>query len=357
MKILQIIDSLAIGGAEKLVRETVPLLVQQGYKVDVVLLDGVKSHLYEELYNLKCSKIYSLGSNIYSPLNILKMIPIIIKYDIVHVHLFPAQYFVVLAKLFSFSAVKLIFTEHNTTNRRLENKAFKLIEKVIYKFYKKIICITTEVREVLVEKLEIPKSKLQVIENGINLNLINKAVPHSRSDFGYNNDEILIVMTAAFRDQKDHKTLLRALKLLPSNYHLIFIGNGTNRSNIETYIKELHISSRVKLLGNRSDVYSIIKMCDIAVLSSHWEGFGLVAAESMACKIPTIGSNVQGLNNVIGDGGLLFEKGNEIDLIEKIKSLQNNEYYKQVAMKGVLKAQNYDLNVMVRKLINLYKCI
>ncbi|RRA90391.1 glycosyltransferase [Paenimyroides viscosum] len=357
MKILQVIDSLSIGGAEKLVRETVPLLIDKGYQVDLVLLDGVKSHLYHELNNLNCCKIYSLGNSLYNPLNIFKMVPIIFKYDIIHVHLFPAQYFVVIAKLISLSNAKLIFTEHNTTNRRLERKSFKFIEKIIYKFYKKIICITSEVREALIQKLEIPESKLQVIENGINLNIINKTIPHLRSDFGYSNDHKLIVMTAAFRDQKDHKTLLRALKLLPNNYHLIFIGDGANRNSIENCIHNLNLSSRVKLLGNRSDVYSIIKMCDIAVLSSNWEGFGLVAAESMACQIPTIGSNVPGLNNVIGNGGLLFQKGNEIDLKEKILSLENIQYYNQVALNGITKAQNYDLNIMVEKLIFLYKSL
>ncbi|AZI19818.1 glycosyltransferase [Chryseobacterium taklimakanense] len=357
MKVLQVINSLAIGGAEKLIRETVPLLVKKGFKVDVVLLNGVKTHLYHELNNLDCCKIHTLGKSVYNPLNILKILPLINKYDLVHVHLFPAQYFVVIAKIISFSKVKLIFTEHNTTNKRLQNKHFRSVDKIVYKFYKRILCITCEVRESLIEKLEIPESKLQVVENGVNLNFIYNAVPYARSEFGYDRNQKLIVMTAAFRDQKDHNTLLRALSLLADNYHLILIGDGANKTKVENYINELNISSRVKLLGNRSDVYSIIKMCDIAVLSSNWEGFGLVAVESMACEIPTIGSDVPGLNNVIGDGGLLFERGNDLELKQKIESLEDIQFYKEIASNGLRKAQNYDLNLMVNKLINIYKSL
>ncbi|MCH5719945.1 glycosyltransferase [Niabella hibiscisoli] len=70
-------------------------------------------------------------------------------------------------------------------------------------------------------------------------------------------------------------------------------------------------------MGQRGDVYQLIKMCDLAILSSHWEGFGLSAVEAMACGVPLIASNVSGLSQVVADGGLTFEKGNEKDLVKK----------------------------------------
>ena len=95
-------------------------------------------------------------------------------------------------------------------------------------------------------------------------------------------------------------------------------------------------------------------MSDIAIMSSHWEGFGLAAAEAMACGIPTIASNVDGLSQVIENGGLLFEKGNVSELLDKVTLLENEEEYNNIKNKGLKKSDQYDINNMVRNIIKLY---
>ncbi|MCL1669434.1 glycosyltransferase family 4 protein [Elizabethkingia ursingii] len=354
MKVLQIIGGLGMGGAERLIVETVPLMVENGYKVDVLLLNGEETPLHKQLVSTNSCSVFSLGRSFYNPIYIFKIIPYILKYDIIHVHLFPAQYFVVLSKIFSFYKGKLIFTEHNTENNRLNNPKFKWIEKFIYKYYRKIICITPEVKNALKTKLNIEDSKLNIIYNGINISDIKRAVIFDRKLFNYSTDDKLLIMVAGFREQKDHDTVLHALSKLPNNYKLILVGDGERKGKIENLARVLELEDRIKFLGIRTDVYSLFKMSDIAIMSSHWEGFGLAAAEAMACGIPTIASNVDGLSQVIENGGLLFEKGNVSELVDKIILLENEEEYNNIKNKGLKKSDQYDINNMVRNIIKLY---
>ncbi|CEJ70995.1 N-acetylgalactosamine-N, N'-diacetylbacillosaminyl-diphospho-undecaprenol 4-alpha-N-acetylgalactosaminyltransferase [Chryseobacterium oranimense G311] len=358
MKILHIIDGLGTGGAEKLLTEIVPGLVEEGCQVDVLLLNGEITPFYKKLEDGGCCNIFSLGNRFYHPLYVIKIIPYLSKYDVVHVHLFPAQYFAALAKMIGNKNVKLIFTEHSTSNNRIENNKFKRIEKFIYSFYNKIICITHGVKSKLIEKLDIPEEKLVVIENGINIQDIKNAPKANRIDFGYSENDRLLIMVASFRPNKDQDTLIRTLSLLPNNYKLILVGDGGDRREIvKNLAKSLKVENRINFLGIRADVYSLLKMCDIAILSSHAEGFGLAAVESMVCGIPLVASNVDGLAQVVNGGGMLFEKGNEEDLKSKIISLEDKDYYIKVAERGLAKAYEFDIKKMIQSTLELYSSL
>ncbi|WP_336958336.1 glycosyltransferase [Chryseobacterium contaminans] len=354
MKILHIIDGLGAGGAEKLIVDTVPLLVERNNEVDVLLLNGEKTPFYSELEKKNCCNIYSLGKSFYNPFYIFKIIPYLFKYEIVHVHLFPAQYFAALARIFCWKKQRFIFTEHSTSNRRLENKKLKTLEQFIYNFYNKIICITPEVKKVLINKLGIQDHKLIVIENGVDIGKINTVQPYSKEALGFNNDDRLLMMVAGFREQKDHDTLIRTLSLLPEKYKLILVGSGEREDKLKQLVKVLGLQNRVHFLGVRSDVYALYKMCDIAVLSSHAEGFGIAAVEAMACETPLVASDVEGLAQVVSGGGILFEKGNTEALKDCVLSLENEAYYKEIALKGKIKAQQFDIETLVDKTIDIY---
>ena len=119
------------------------------------------------------------------------------------------------------------------------------------------------------------------------------------------------MMTGRFSKAKDHTTLVKSLKLLPYNYKLLLVGEGELKKNIEILIKKINLENRVIFLGFRNDIPELMKTVDINILSSNWEGFGLVAVEGMASGRPFIGSDVDGMNDVIRGGGILFEKGSE----------------------------------------------
>lgn len=358
MKVLHVINSLATGGAEKLLVDTIEFYnLTDNITADIALLNGEEFPFLKELNNSNYNIIKLSNGSVYNPLLIVKLIGLIKKYDIVHVHLFPTQYWVALASMLCFSNTNLVFTEHSTFNRRLNNKLFHFFDKIIYKRYKKVICITTEVKEVLQNNYNLSDNKVEVVNNGVNFKKIFQASGYRKEDFNFASGDILLCMVAGFRDEKDHKTVIDSLKLLPEHFKLILIGDGKNRTDYEEYVKTKGLDNRVYFFGIRMDVYSILKMCDIAVLSSKFEGFGLAAVESMSIGIPTIGSNVPGLANILKDGGLLFEQGNVQDLVQKINLLQDQKQYTHIANNGKQHAIQYDIHFQVEKIINIYKSI
>lgn len=361
MKILHIINSLATGGAEKLIVETLPLYREKGIVADLLLLNGTEYPLYKELQEKNCCKIYSLGkTSVYNPKLIGKIIPYLKQYDLIHVHLFPAQYFAVAAKRLSFSKKPLVFTEHSTSNRRFSSKKFKLADKIIYNSYSRIVCITDKVKVAVLKQTGMSEEKLTVIENGINLEKINGAPPYSRAGISLklSDKDLLLIQVSSFQEPKDQPTVIRALQHLPDHVKLLLAGDGILRKDCEQLVKELKLQDRVLFLGLRDDIPSLLKSCDVIVLSSKYEGLSLSSIEGMASGKPFLASDVPGLSDVVGGAGILFPQGDDRKLAEEIsKLITNKEWSEEVAKKCMTRAENYDIHRMVEDHIQLYQSI
>lgn len=359
MKVLQVINSLDTGGAEKLLLETIPIYNKKGIEVDILLLNEKKTPFLEILKTLNCCKIYAIGTAAYNPFHIFRLVSFLRKYDIAHVHLFPSQYWIVLAKMLSFSNIKIVVTEHSTTNPRIANYFLSIIDRFIYKFYDKIICITVDVYQIIVKHLKEQKSKCVVIQNGVELQNIYDAQPYTKRMISglFTEQDILLLHIAAFNKHKDQKTAIKALKELPENVKLVFVGDGSLKIDCENFAKELNLINRIVFLGNRTDVPRLLKTIDISVLSTNGEGFSLVAIESMAAGIPFIGSDVPGMINV-KDAGILFEKANAEELAFYIRKLiDEKDFYESMVKSGKKRAEQFDIEFMVDKHILLYQTL
>ena len=272
--------------------------------------------------------------------------------DIVHVHLFPPFYLVgVLSVLHP--KTRFIYTEHNTHNSRRKPQ-LRWVEKWMYRRYSKVICITKGVESKLKEWAG-KSAKTTVVNNVVHLKKISATVKSNRSEFGLNDSDKLVVMIGRFHKQKDQDTLIRALAELPEDYKLLLIGEGTREKELQDLVGDLKLMSRVHFLGIRTDVFSVLKMCDYGVISSHWEGFGIVALEYMACGLPTIGSNVDGLNEVIPSTEALFQKGNALELSGIILKMEANQDF----LRHILDAQrnqiiNFDVKTSLQRHTEVY---
>lgn len=323
MKILHVIPTLSSGGAEKMLVDLIREMKRYGFQCEVAVLSEIDNFWGDELTKLDIPVFYNNSVKVYSlsQITFLKMILNKEKYDIIHTHLFSAQLFLPLSIKKTINAkIPLVTTEHNTSNRRRDNKLFYLLDKWMYKKYNRIIAISGATKIQLNNYLSDTTLKTEVIENGIDLNLYQNAIKIERTllDESLTDDEILVVMVAAFREQKDHETAIRASSLLPSNYRLIFVGDGYRMDEVKAYAKK-HGRKDILFLGRRSDIPSILKTCDIFLLSSRWEGFGLVVVEAAAAGLAIITSDVEGLSDVTkAVGGKVFSVGNEVDLVKNI---------------------------------------
>ena len=355
-KILHIANWLGMGGAEKLLVETLPRYRKAGFDVELLLTTDITTPLRTELE--KHVKIHTLPhSSFYDIRSIFRIIPFIKKYDLVHVHLFPPQYYVAIAKLLSRSKTPLVFTEHSTSNTRMKSKIFILPDKFVYAQYTKICCITDQVKKILEQRINISQERLVVIENGVDLEKIGLAKKNERKNIntGLTDDDVLLLQVSSFQEPKDQITVIKSLLHLPENIKLLLAGDGVLRKECESLTSELNLQHRVFFLGLRNDIPQLLKTVDLVLLSSKYEGLSLSSVEGMACGKPFIASDVPGLTEVVGGAGVLFPAGDDIKLsMEILKLIDNKDYYNTIAEKCELRSRQYDINIMVDKHITLY---
>lgn len=353
MRILHVITSLYTGGAEHLLVDLLPLLTDGGKnQVGLLLMNGVDTP-FKRMIEQKGIKVYSLSvtNDVYNPLNIFKMRKYLRGYDIIHTHNTACQLYVPIARLLSSNSAILATTEHSSSNRRRSKKWLKPIDCWMYNQYSAIVCIADKARKNLEEYID-KRNCIYTISNGVDVGRFIRPI----KDISKQN-HFVITMVAGIRVEKDHATLLKSMTHLPDNYRLQIVGGGEkeNRDLVQSICHELCLDDRVTFMGVRQDVPDILEQSDIVVLSSHWEGLSLSSIEGMASGRPFIASDVDGLREMVGGAGVLFEHGNDKDLADKIRFLcEHPDEYRQVAERCQTKARQYDISVMASKYLELY---
>lgn len=332
-KILHVINSVeTVGGAEKIVSELCDR-------------DNLNQHHFVNLYP-KPSKISVLEKIWYLLLFVLKIINLRSKFDVFHFHLFPSLYL----SLF-FPKGKCVIHEHNTSNRRRDISFFKPIERLIYSRVKRVICISDATDKSLNDWCG-PLENTVVVSNFSRFDYVN--IPNDISS------ERSLVMVASFTDQKNHTLVVNAMKYLDEDVVLYFLGDGPKRETVERFVYENNLTHRVNFEGNVKNVSHYFSKCNLALLLSFWEGFGMVVVEAASLNRPTLCSNVSGLNNVVLRDDLLFDNdrgGEELakkitTTLEKIRKDSNyfDSYCSQLS-------NTYSFSKFVNSLDDIYKGI
>ena len=352
MKILHVITSLQMGGAEMLVVNLLPRLHALGHEVGLVVFNGERTMLMERLEAVCPScRIYKLGGSYYNPLYIFKLVRIMRQYDIVHTHNSSPQLYAAIANIVC--RKKLVTTEHNTYNRRRKWKWYIHLDKWMYSRYQRIICISKQAELNLHRHLSMDNLSFEIIYNGIDISSFHKSIPIEH----INNGKLNVVMVAAFRKQKDQDTLIKAMAKLPRDrFELWLVGDGERRADLEKLVSCLRLEDNVKFLGVRNDVASVLKSADVVVMSSHWEGMSLSNIEGMSVGKPFVASDVDGLREITQGAGILFEHENAGELANICLHLSEDKaYYEDVAARCYERAKQFDISKTVDGYNEIYK--
>lgn len=349
MKILHVITSLNTGGAEHLMVDLLPKLRDLGNDVEIAVFKCGKTNFYKQLEEKGIAiHGFSETEGVYSFKHIYRLKSLMKDFDVVHTHNTACQMFAALGKM---SRNKLVTTEHSTSTRRRKYRFFRYIDKWMYSKYDKIICISEPSEENL-RKYIGNNYPIVTINNGID---VSRFADAGKIELGYPGCKI-VTMVAGFRYEKDQPTVIRAMKHLPEVYHLLLVGDGEKRSDIEKLIMELGLKNRVHLLGIRNDVPQILRSSDVVVMSSHREGLSLSNVEGMSSGNPFVASDVEGLREVTKGYGVLFPHGNDNALAQVIMKLTTDEVYRnEIVEKCKNRASQYDIKVMAENYNNLYK--
>lgn len=353
MKILHVITSLRTGGAEKLMVDLLPRLKAYGHEVDLLLFDGTDTP-FRRSAEAAGIKVFDLGKggSVYSPVKFFKLLPYLRKYDVVHTHNTAPQLFAALGSVLC--SVVLCTTEHNTSNRRRGWRWYAAIDRWMYGRYRKVICISQKAEDNLREFIGDSKAEITTINNGVDITKyalastspeLNKIAPDSKK----------LIMVAGFRWEKDQDTIIKALPLLPRDFHLFLVGDGVRRQECENLAKQQGVSERVHFMGLRSDVANLLHAADYIIMSSHFEGLSLSSVEGMSVGKPFLASDVDGLREVVKGAGILFPHQDSAALAEEILKLdQSPELYQSVVQKCYNRALLFDISKMVDGYSKIY---
>lgn len=356
MRVLHVINSLILAGAEALTKELALECKRRGVGVTVAVLKKLNSAFEQELIDANIPVLCLSSAGIYSPLQVLPLARMLPKYDVVQATLFPATLWTAMAAKLGMPSPLLITSEQNTSNRR--RKSFmRPLDRWLYSQYRAVPCASRAIEDSLVGWLPSVAPKTSVIHNAIDLERFQSAQPCSRQALGLPTDAKVIIFTARFEPQKDHATLLRAVAQL-NRVHLLLLGDGPLRPNIEKLATELGIRERVHFLGRRGDVASLLKIADVYVQCSHFEGFGIAAVEAMAAGLPVIASAVPGLSDVIGDAGMLVPRSNAEALIATLRRVLESEHLcDELRHKSFQRAQQFSIQQCASDYISLYSSV
>lgn len=348
MKLLHIITSFEIGGAQRLLSDLIPIQVSQGFDVSVAVNRNIDNAFSKKLKDSGIRIIEIGKENFYNPKNILLLRKLLRNYDIAHVHLFPTLYWAAFANIGL--STKLVYTEHSTYNKRRDKRWLQPIEKIVYSRYNKIISISSQTQTNLMKWLGFNDDRFIIIDNGVDIASFKSTESRNASKS--------LIMVSRFVAAKDQSTLIKAMKRIDSTITLRLVGDGDNLDSCKKLADEEGVDGRVQFLGNRTDIPQLISESYIGIQSSNWEGFGLTAIEIMAAGKPVVASDVDGLKQVVEGAGLIFKKGDHIDLANCInRLLEDEDLYRSTSEKCMERAARYDISKMAAEYSKVYNAV
>ena len=322
MRVLLVITGLGVGGAERQVLDIADSLCLLGHEVVICYLTGSASLSPKsktiKMYGLDTRKtIFSLIKSGLSIRHIVKTF----QPDVVHSHMVHANLLMRVMRIFV-RMPKLVCTAHNT----YEGGPLRML---CYRLTASLADCTTNVSTEAVAAFEssgaVAPGRMIAVPNGIDTQRF-RSMPNARNSFrkkvGAEESVFVILAVGRLTDAKDYPNLLRAystLQLSHQNTELWIIGDGDLKHTLIQMAANLCIRDRVRFLGIQSEIEYWMNAADIFVLSSAWEGFGLVVAEAMACEKLVVATDAGGVREVLSGAGFLVPK-NRPDLLAEALS-------------------------------------
>ncbi len=358
-KILEVCFSPDLGGLELYMSRCANELSKN---FNVICAVAAKSKLKEFIEDVKKFEIKRKSS--FSLLSSLKLAKIIDKeeVDIIHLHWTKDIPIVVFAKIFSKRKPKLVQTRHMNMTRFKSD----FYHKFLYKNIDMIIAITKRLEEQLIKFIPSdirPKIKLLYLGAEKAQLLTKEEINNFKKELDIK-DSFMIGLIGRIDEFKGQYLLIEAMNLLMHknlNIKAYIVGHAMS----EEYLKELKqkvidysLENCVKFLGFTKEPHRFMQACDVVLMTSKNETFGLVTIESMQMGTAVIGSNSGGVLEIIDDkkSGLLFENENAEDLALKIEKLYKDEALrKKLAQAGKEKVNEcFDNLKQFKKLSELF---
>src|SRR5215475_12788254 len=228
--------------------------------------------------------------------------------------------------------------------------------------------VSDKVREFCICEDRLSPEKVVTVPNGVDLESIDSCQPADRrAAFGVDHDSPVIVTVANLRPVKGIDILVRATAWVCREFPdatIVVIGEaheGNYPQDVKDLAKKLGVAQNIRFLGRRSDVYSLLKACDLFCLPSRSEGMSNALLEAMACHLPCVATDVGGNPEVMipGQTGFLVPRENPEALAEKMVAILRSRHRgKSMGQNGrQVIEEKFTIERMVERLISLSEAL
>ena len=174
--------------------------------------------------------------------------------------------------------------------------------------------------------------------------------------------ERILVHTSNFRKVKRVEDVIHIFAKVHAQVpsRLLMIGDGPERQKVERLCRELNLSQEVRFLGKQDAIEELLAICDLFIIPSENESFGLAALEAMACEVPVISSNGGGLPevNLHGITGFVSEVGDVDDMAANaILLLQDEDLLRQFGTNALAQARKFDIDKILPQYEAYYRAV
>lgn len=347
-KIIYIVNIFQTGAIPNILLDIIPILKNKySYNIKILALQKIKDK-NDKLIKKAQSENIEVGSLKMNRLDLLETYKELNKYlniekpDIIHSHLGRADIFSAFCKN---KNSKLITTFHSIRTN------YNLFTRFGYLITDKNVDLRTSVSKSVENswyKDGHLKSRHKVIYNPINLNRLKTNVDLKEdylSDFKINQNDFILLNIGRLIPAKGQIYLIRAMEKVikhNQNIKLMIAGAGKLKVKLKKEINNLNLKNNVYLLGFRSDISELLKLSDVLVNTSEYEGNPISVLEGMAAQKPVLGSDIASIREIItnGEEGVLVKYNNPEKISEKILLLYKNKKLRnKIAINGYIKAK------------------
>jgi sugar transferase (PEP-CTERM/EpsH1 system associated) len=330
-RLLHIIDSLAVGGMERIVIEVANGLAPALFEQAVCCLSRMGDGAAQLRDSVRCIDLgKGAGADYFMPRKIARVIREF-RPDIVHSQSW-SGIDAAIATLLS-PRIALVHSEHGRNYPYLHFEPLKrrIARRLLYARADAVFAVSAELRDYYCKQVGFPTDRMRVIPNGINLERIDGAeAGNLRGELGIAPDEFVIGTVARLDKTKDTLTLCRAFARIVRNsagekrpLRLLIVGEGEQKETLRKFSLEQGLVHEILLTGVRHDVPQLLKVMDLFSLPSLSEGLPITILEAMSASLPIVAARVGALPEVVEEGvtGFLVEPQRDDLLSERILRL------------------------------------
>ncbi|MDB4997348.1 MAG: hypothetical protein JWM74_4780 [Myxococcaceae bacterium] len=324
MRILHVVQSLGMGGQERLILNLARALKKRGHEVAVASLTpggDLRPEIAPEF------QVYDVTRKSgFDAMVIGRMARTISTFgaDAVHTHN-PSPMFYAVPAARALMVKRIVHTKHGANNygpRSLH--AARVVARAVTAF----VAVSEGTADTARMKERVPKRLLHVIPNGIPLDDFAKddaKRERARHELGIPNDAFVVGTVGRLAPEKDFPLLVRAmLPLLSAKNRLVIVGEGPSRADIEAQVPK-DKAAFVVMTGSRRDIPDLLASFDVFTLTSKTEGLPLVIPEAMATSLPIVATAVGGIPSIVPpEVGLLAPAGDAEALTRAFDALASD---------------------------------